>query len=406
MNSHRIKELFNVAKQPKSRLSNDDCCSCPPFQTIFDPNTTDRDKNDVNSAWGVGETVTFTLKKDGVVTSYTPTAVQFPRQTDAFYTTIEWRDVYFLDGIGCYELYVNYSFAGLTDSQLWGKFDLQPYDIQGYKTAQGTVRLFSIFNDVNNSIDIDFTDAFVKDTLRFKGQFGYWNDNTEVDNIQYTDAERTKVKREDLTDYELRIDLHGKCIIERLRFHLLSENACFITDHNEQNYDKYIDLPVIVKEGFVPSWEIGTKKVSGVAKFQDKQKLKITHFKNNIETGAFNPPTDAFIPAQITDGDEVVQVGSGQTYTCIGTETKDIFIKGIFASGNDTMESLTIDSDTAGTFTSITDDGASGSITLSKNGGSFVAFSSPLVLASTDTLVVKRTVTSAIGNFKLIGTYV
>ena len=70
------------------------------------------------------------------------------------------------------------------------------------------------------------------------------------------------------------------------------------------------------------------------------------------------------------------------------------------------METLKIDSDNAGTYTSITDNGASGSITLSKNGGAFVAFSSPLVLASTDTLVVKRTVTTAVGDFKLIGTYV
>jgi hypothetical protein len=27
-------------------------------------------------------------------------------------------------------------------------------------------------------------------------------------------------------------------------------------------------------------------------------------------------PTQVFLPAQITDGDEVVQVGSGQNYTC------------------------------------------------------------------------------------------
>ena len=156
----------------------------------------------------------------------------------------------------------------------------------------------------------------------------------------------------------------------------------------------------------------------------------------------------------VTDGDETIQVLAGGTYTCEGgsasvvvsnsndsysvttsenlelpniqftdsngtvtsvpsvtnivatPQVKDIFIKGIFAIGSDTMLTLTIDSDTAGTYTSITDDGSSGTITLSKNGGAFGAFLSPLVLASTDTLVVKRTVTTAIGNYKLIGTYV
>jgi hypothetical protein len=83
----------------------------------------------------------------------------------------------------------------------------------------------------------------------------------------------------------------------------------------------------------------------------------------------------------------------------------EVFIKGLFASGNDTMETLTIDTESAGTFTSIADDGGSGSITLSKNGGSFAAFSSPLTLANTDTLVVKRTTTTSAGFFKLTGTY-
>jgi hypothetical protein len=87
------------------------------------------------------------------------------------------------------------------------------------------------------------------------------------------------------------------------------------------------------------------------------------------------------------------------------TLPKEVFIKGLFKSGSDTMETLTIDTESAGTFTSILDDGGSGSITLSKNGGAFAAFSSPLVLANTDTLVVKRTITTSAGFFKLTGTY-
>ena len=65
----------------------------------------------------------------------------------------------------------------------------------------------------------------------------------------------------------------------------------------------------------------------------------------------------------------------------------------------------TVTSDMAGTFTSTTNDGSSGTITFSKNGGSFVAFSSPLVLASTDTIAVKRTTSTALGWVKINGTY-
>ena len=81
-----------------------------------------------------------------------------------------------------------------------------------------------------------------------------------------------------------------------------------------------------------------------------------------------------------------------------------ITIKGLFSAGDDTMETLTIDSDNVGTYTSIADDGNSGTITLSKNGGSYNVFSSPLVLVSTDTLTVKRTSSTLAGYYKLTGT--
>jgi hypothetical protein len=312
-----VKEEYKVAKVPKSftpenRGFRD--CGCVPFLTLVDPTDTARDRNDVNSPWGQGEDVSFELKKNGVTTNYTPIVTPFPNETDAFYTTIEWRDVHALDGVGCYELYITETYAGLTNTRLWGKYQVAVYSTN---LAQGTVRLLSYFNDVNSSIGINFTGAFVKDTLRLKAKFGYWNPLTEVDNIQYTDAERMKVKREDVTEYELRVDFHTECYIERLRFHLLSENACYVTDHNADNYTyRYIDYPVIVKEGFAPEWFDGTRAVKGVAKFHDKQKLTRTHFQDNENAGNFLPPTDAFLPAQITDGSKIVQVGSGQSYTC------------------------------------------------------------------------------------------
>jgi uncharacterized membrane protein len=94
---------------------------------------------------------------------------------------------------------------------------------------------------------------------------------------------------------------------------------------------------------------------------------------------------------------------SGRTLNI--TLPKEVFIKGLFKLGSDTMETLTIDVESAGTFTSTTNDGGSGTITFSKNGGAFALFSSPLVLANTDTLVVKRTTTTSAGFFKLTGTY-
>jgi hypothetical protein len=58
-----------------------------------------------------------------------------------------------------------------------------------------------------------------------------------------------------------------------------------------------------------------------------------------------------------------------------------------------------------GSYTATTNDGGSGTITFSKNGGSFAAFSSPLSLVAGDTIRVRRTATTSAGFVQIIGTY-
>ena len=87
-------------------------------------------------------------------------------------------------------------------------------------------------------------------------------------------------------------------------------------------------------------------------------------------------------------------------------QVKSLFSKFTWESGDDTTSTVTIDADSAGTYTSSTTDGASGTITYSKNGGAYAAFSNPTTYANGDTLAVKRTVTTALGWVKITGTYV
>lgn len=329
-NKNRVKGEYFVLKQPSVFVAENRGFSncCEPFLTLVDENDNASHRNDTNSAWSLGETVTFELRKDGVVTSYIPVAIPFPNETNAWYTTIEWRDVQLMDGYGVFELHMIVVSAGLTVTTLWAKYNVQPYqNASGYYLGKGTVRLKSIFNDVNTFEGINFTNAYVVDTLRLKGKFGYWNPLTDVDNVQYTDAEKVKVRREDLTEYELRVDLHGECVIDRLRFHLVSENACYITDHNGDNYTyKYLDYPVIVKSGFEPNWIDGTRKVKGVAKFEDKQRMTKTHFQDNDTNGKFNEPKSIALPATINDAGNIVYVPSGQYYEA-GTILNDLYYK-------------------------------------------------------------------------------
>ena len=95
---------------------------------------------------------------------------------------------------------------------------------------------------------------------------------------------------------------------------------------------------------------------------------------------------------------------SGFSY---GLVSLDIFLKFHWDLGDDTTDTATIDADSAGVYTSISEDGASGTITVSVNGGGFVAFATlnPLTLIATDTIAFFRTTTTGAGFAKLTGTF-
>jgi len=105
-----------------------------------------------------------------------------------------------------------------------------------------------------------------------------------------------------------------------------------------------------------------------------------------------------------SDG-SVVPTPAGVVFTCT-TQVKSLFSKFTWESGDDTTSTVTIDADSAGTYISETTDGASGTITYSKNGGAYAAFVNPTTYSNGDTLAVKRTITTSLGWVKITGTYV
>lgn len=123
---------------------------------------------------------------------------------------------------------------------------------------------------------------------------------------------------------------------------------------------------------------------------------------NGFAFSTINSNTD--IPVKYVNG---AAVGSkvGLNWE-IPNPLKDIFIKGIFTTGATDIIQLSIDIDSAGTYTTIVDDGSSGNITISKNGGPFTTFTTPLVLVQNDTLDIKRTIGTSTGFYKITGTYV
>ena len=70
---------------------------CETFLVLADPFSDETYKNDVNSAWcklsDPTDLVEFKLYKDGIETNYQPVKTPFVNEANAFYATIQWKEV-------------------------------------------------------------------------------------------------------------------------------------------------------------------------------------------------------------------------------------------------------------------------------------------------------------------------
>ena len=224
---------------------------CDPLMVLAGGDT-DSWKNDVSSAWikisDPTDQFDFVLEKDGIpVTSYTLIVEEFPNEENAFYTTIQWRDVLSLEGAGCYELKITYNISGVDGAFSWAKYNLMPYSIQN---ALKTARIRVKFNLKQEIEGINFTGANVEDSFRFWGFIGDRHVNTEIDNLVYQDRSVKTVVRENLDTYIISTDPLQECFITPLTdLYLLSENEMWISDYNAHNHSyKINDVPVVVQE--------------------------------------------------------------------------------------------------------------------------------------------------------------
>jgi hypothetical protein len=262
---------------PQDRGFEECCCE----ELVLAKSTSNSWETDKTSAWiklsDPADTVTFELYKDGVLTTYTPTAIAFPNEANAYYTTIDWNDVLVSDGIGCYELKVDYDISGIQAIFSWGKYRLLPFTIQN---AIATARIRAQFDGYHEIEQINFTGSGIESTYRFNGFIGNRQPNTEIDNIIYNNREMRRVIRENLNEYEILVDPSLKCVTKPLvDLYLLSENNLYISDYNAHNHDYCInDLPVIVSESPELTYYDFARKASLKCVVSDKFKNKRTYY--------------------------------------------------------------------------------------------------------------------------------
>ena len=103
----------------------------------------------------------------------------------------------------------------------------------------------------------------------------------------------------------------------------------------------------------------------------------------------------------ITVADSVITLPNGSTKNVKATQPYTVPatapLKFSFSPYDQGSDLWTVTADEAGTYDTYTQDGSSGTITYSKNGGAFVALSGTITLAVGDTIQVKRTTITAAG---------
>lgn len=208
--------------------------------------------NDIECAWlkltdDPTDTVTFTLKKNGVNTTFQPTQQNFVNEPNAKYVQFEWSDVLASDGVGIYTLEISYSISGITSSFTWGMYDLQQYTPIN---ADGTLRLKAIFNVYHEIEDINFLGSKVTGTLRINGFCGKRKLNMKIENNWLNNRSLSNIVKENIPSYEFKTDPIRECKMRRLTdLYLLSCVDLFVSDYNSFNHTYAInDLPVGIEE--------------------------------------------------------------------------------------------------------------------------------------------------------------
>lgn len=282
MLQERIKKTVKIIRLPSVFAEEDrgffECCD-PELVLASGSNLSW--KNDITPAfikmYSSTDLVTFTLKKDGVETTFQPDSFFFPNDEFSKYTEVHWKDVLSNEGAGCYSLNVEYEVNGISGSFVWGKYKLLPFSVEN---AMGTARLRAVFNHFHEIQGIDFKGANVNGTIRFYGFIGNRQPKKEIDNLIYANREIKSVVRENMNSYELKTDdLKEQNTTMITDLYLLSEVELYASDHNRHNHSyKILDIPVTIEE----SEEMEYRELSRGAKINatlvDKFRNKRTYF--------------------------------------------------------------------------------------------------------------------------------
>lgn len=362
---------------------------CDYIETAFVKNGGEQWQNDKKSLlWQKifsSDTITFQLLKSGVVvaTLNADTYGEFYDFGDLINANykgfvVDWNLVQQAFGYGKYTLKIVHVSLGTTYNIESHTFHVIEFDSW---IADGTVR---IENYQNGYIvgGWDYTNLNWYQSTRIVGKFGNKKPTLTTEVYQNSQRREEQIQDSIRNTYELVTHLLPSQIGDYLNEDAILSNHIFITDYNIKNQKLYRQFEV---------------RCVGIPEVDNHNKTRVSNYVYEF--------TDKV--QDIVKRNKEGQFGT-LPFRTIGTttiEVKNLVYAFEFEAGTTETLEYTVRANSAGTFTSISDDGSSGTITLNVNGGGYGAFTSPLVLEVGDTIRAKRTIGTADGWAELDGSY-
>lgn len=365
------------------------CVGCDFVETQFVKNGGTWWQNDkksfIRAKVVAADTITFSLLKNG-----TQVAVLNNNSYGTFYNfgdllnadykgiVIDWDLVQQGFGYGLYTVKTVHVSLGQTYTFESHKFNVVEYEAG---RADGTVRI-ETYQSGHIMSGFDYSGLGWYQSLRIKGMFGDKTPSLEVDNYEDLNRYVRQISTKVDNAYTLSTQLLPDYISDWLNEDGILANDIYVTDYNLLNQKLYRRFNVYVSDIKNVVNHQFNKNSNYVYEFKQKQNNVI---KRNIE------------------GDWASLPREGQSTNVV--EVKNLVVRFHWDAGEVDITQVTIDANSAGEFTGTSNDGSSGTITISVNGGAYAAFVSPLTLEVGDTIDVKRTVSTGAGYFQIVGTY-
>jgi len=217
------------------------------------------------------DTIQFRLLKDGFEVAvlnddtYGEYFASFTEQPLYSGFVVSWEKVLNLLGPGCYSVQTVTNILTVEKTETSHNYRLYPFSDA---IADGTVRIETYMNGCVESSDFDFTGLNWYQSSRIEGFFGLVEPEFETDNYQDSTRRKRQIQDSINRTYTLETNDLPSIISNRLVYESLLSNEILVTDYNQLNFERYVQVPVYPSE-ISKSNKVDQKELLEI-KFTDK----------------------------------------------------------------------------------------------------------------------------------------